>query len=47
MTDSAGVASGVIRINDERAVVSEALVVDDRAVPITRRVTVRKVTART
>jgi hypothetical protein len=31
----------------ERAVVSEALVADDRAVPITRRLTVRKVTART
>ena len=37
----------MMRIGVERAVVSEALVVDDRAVPITRRVTVRWVTART
>ena len=47
MTVSAGVTSGEMRIGVERAVVSEALVVDDRAVPITRRVTVRWVTART
>ena len=47
MTVSGGVTSGVMRIGVERAVVSEALVVDDRAVPITRRVTVCWVTART